>query len=132
MKLGIDEGIANIFDRVELKGELGHLIRQATYLELLPKPIYNFKATTEWLTDELLQRHQPMSLHRQGRTPLVAGMSTILASTLIAIPLIWRAAQPQQFQTQMSDTGIPTLLNNVTQSEKPNICQDKQMKMMCW
>lgn len=132
MKLGIDEGIANIFDRVEVKGELGHLIRQATYLELLPKPLYNFKATTEWLTDELLQRHQTMSLHRQGRTPLVAGMSTILASTLIAIPLIWRAAEPQQFQTQMSDTGIPTLLDNVTKSEKPDMCQNKQMKMMCW
>ncbi|BAU66104.1 putative NADH dehydrogenase [Stanieria sp. NIES-3757] len=132
MKLGIDEGVANIFDRVKVKGELGHLIRQATYLELLPKPIYNFKATTEWLTDELLQRHQPMSLHRQGRTPLVAGMSTILVSTLIAVPLIWRAAQPQQFQTQMSDTSIPTLLDNVTKSEKPEMCKDTKMKMLCW
>jgi demethylphylloquinone reductase len=132
MKLGIDEGIANLFDRLEVKGELGHLIRQATYLELLPKPIYNFKATTEWLKDELLQQHQPMSLHRQGRTPLVAGMSTILASTLIAIPLIWRAAEPQQFQTQMNDTGIPNLLEHMTESEKPDMCKDKKMKMMCW
>jgi NADH dehydrogenase len=71
-----------------------------------------------------------MSLHRQGRTPLVAGMSTILASTLIAIPLIWRAAEPQQFQTQMNNTGIPTLLNQMTKAEKPQMCKDKTM--LCW
>lgn len=119
MKLGIDEGIANLFDRVSIKGELGHLIRQATYLELLPKPIYNFKATTEWLTDELLQRNQPMSRHpdHQGKTPLVAGMSTVIASFLIAIPLIWRAVEPQTFQSQMKDTGIPTLLDKMTKSQ---------------
>jgi demethylphylloquinone reductase len=73
-----------------------------------------------------------MSLHRQGRTPLVAGMSTILASTLIAVPLIWRAAEPQQFQTQMSDTSIPTLLDRMTKSEKPEMCKDTKMKMLCW
>jgi demethylphylloquinone reductase len=121
MKLGIDEGVANIFDRVELKGEFGHLIRQATYLELLPKPVYNFKATTEWLADELLQRHQPRSIHpkHNGRTPLVAGMTATLASVLIAVPLIWRAAQPTQFQQQMSNTGIPTFLDRMApHSEK--------------
>jgi demethylphylloquinone reductase len=96
MKLGIDEGVANIGDRVELKGELGHLIRQATYLELLPKPFYNFKTTAEWFADELLQRHQPKS---------------------IAVPLIWRAAQPEQFQQQMTDTGIPALLDRMADNE---------------
>jgi NADH dehydrogenase len=113
MKLGLDEGVANLFDRVELKGEIGHLIRQATYLELLPKPIYNLKATTEWFTDELLQRHQPQSIHpkHNGRTPLVAGMTATLASVLIAVPLIWRAAQPEQFNQQMTNTGIPSLLD---------------------
>jgi NADH dehydrogenase FAD-containing subunit len=134
MKLGIDEGVANIFDRVKLKGELGHLIRQATYLELLPKPVYNFKATAEWFTDELLQRHQPRSIHpkHNGKTPLVAGLTATFASVLIAVPLIWRAAQPQQFQQKMTDTGIPTLLNNMTETEKPDTCRDKKMKMMCW
>jgi demethylphylloquinone reductase len=134
MKLGIDEGVANIFDRVKLNGELGHLIRQATYLELLPKPIYNFKATTEWFTDELLQRHQPRSIHpkHNGKTPLVAGMTATFASVLIAVPLLWRAAQPQQFQQQTIDTGIPTLLDSMTNSKKPDMCRDKKMKMMCW
>jgi demethylphylloquinone reductase len=134
MKLGLDEGVANIFDRVELKGELGHLIRQATYLELLPKPIYNFKVASEWFTDELLQRHQPRSIHpqRQGKTPLVAGMTTTIASLILSLPLIWRAAHPVQFQQQMTDTGIPTLLDSMTKTEKPDMCKDKKMKILCW
>lgn len=53
MKLGLGEGVANIFDRVEVKGKMGNLIRQGAYLELLPTPLHNFKATTEWLTDKI-------------------------------------------------------------------------------
>lgn len=53
MKLGLEESVAEIFDRFEVKGKLGHLIRQAAYLELLPTPVRNFKATTQWLTDEV-------------------------------------------------------------------------------
>lgn len=119
MKLGIDEGVANIFDRVELKGEFGHLIRQATYLELLPKPVYNLKATAEWFADELLQRHQPQSIHpkHNGKTPLVAGMTATFASILLAAPLIWRAAQPEQFQSQMGDTGIPSLIDRMVEKK---------------
>ncbi len=56
MKLGLNEGVAEIFDRYEVKGHLGHLIRQAAYIELLPTPVRNFKATVEWLSDELFQR----------------------------------------------------------------------------
>lgn len=56
MKLGLDESTAEIFDRFEVKGKLGHLIRKATYIELLPTPVQNFKATTEWLTDEIFHQ----------------------------------------------------------------------------
>lgn len=56
VKLGLEESVAEIFDRFEVKGKLGHLIRQAAYLELLPTPVRNFKATTEWLTDELFHQ----------------------------------------------------------------------------
>ncbi len=56
MKLGLNEGAAEIFDRYEVTGQLGHLIRQAAYLELLPTPIRNFKGTVEWLSDELFHR----------------------------------------------------------------------------
>jgi len=113
MKLGIGEGVANIFERLELKGELGHLIRQGTYLELLPKPIYNLKATAEWFTDELLQRHQPKT-YQKSRTPLVPGISAIFASMVISLPLIWNAAQPEQFKKQMVETGLPALIDHLT------------------
>lgn len=57
MKLGINESVANIFDRIEVSGEVGHLIREATYLELLPSPIHDFKVTTTWIIDEIFHRH---------------------------------------------------------------------------
>ena len=53
MKLGLSDGVAEIYDRYEVKGNLGHLIRQAAYLQLLPTPARNFKATVEWLSDEM-------------------------------------------------------------------------------
>lgn len=56
MKLGLEESVAEIFDRFEVKGKPGHLIRQAVYLEMLPTPVRNFKATAEWLTDEIFQK----------------------------------------------------------------------------
>ncbi len=56
MKLGLEESVAEIFDRFEVKGKAGHLIRQAVYLEMLPTPVRNFKATTEWLADEIFQQ----------------------------------------------------------------------------
>ncbi len=57
LKLGIDNSVANLFDRFEITGEVGHLIRQGTYLELLPTPVHDFKVTTEWLKDEIFRDH---------------------------------------------------------------------------
>jgi demethylphylloquinone reductase len=61
LKLGLDESVADLDVRVmgakhlnyEVKGHLGHLIRQAAYVDLLPTPARNFKGTVEWLSDEL-------------------------------------------------------------------------------
>jgi demethylphylloquinone reductase len=53
MKLGLDESVADLYDRYQVKGHLGHLIRQAAYVDLLPTPVRNFKGTVEWLSDEL-------------------------------------------------------------------------------
>ena len=115
MKLGIGEGVANIFDRFEVKGKPGHLMRHATYLELLPTPIHNFKVTAEWLTDELFQRHQPQAIREEQnqRTPVFAGVAAMAAGVAIAMPLIWRAAQPAQFQETLAQTGIPVLLDRL-------------------
>lgn len=57
MKLGLENSVANIDGVVEIKGAVGHLIRQGTYLELLPTPVHNFKVTTEWLKEEIFHEH---------------------------------------------------------------------------
>ena len=60
IKLGLRNGVANLFNKLQINGKTGDLIRNATYLEMLPTPVHNFKATTEWLTDEIFHRyHQP-------------------------------------------------------------------------
>jgi NADH dehydrogenase FAD-containing subunit len=53
MKLGLGTGVANLFDRYEIVGIVGQKIRQLTYLELLPTAIHNFKATVDWVKDEI-------------------------------------------------------------------------------
>ncbi|MBW4634631.1 MAG: NAD(P)/FAD-dependent oxidoreductase [Iphinoe sp. HA4291-MV1] len=57
LKLGINDAAANLFNIFEVAGELAHLIRQGTYLTLLPTPIHDFKATTEWLDEEIFHHH---------------------------------------------------------------------------
>ncbi|MBW4470546.1 MAG: NAD(P)/FAD-dependent oxidoreductase [Stenomitos rutilans HA7619-LM2] len=60
MKLGLNNGVANLFDKVQVTGKPGDLIRNATYLEMLPTPIHDFKATTEWLKEETFHHyHRP-------------------------------------------------------------------------
>ncbi|MGB3765864.1 MAG: NAD(P)/FAD-dependent oxidoreductase [Phormidesmis sp.] len=68
MKLGIRNGVANLFDKVQIGGEAGDLIRNATYLEMLPTPVHNFKATAEWLTDDIFERNQKVGKIRRDRT----------------------------------------------------------------
>lgn len=57
LKLGLGESAVCLFDRFAVTGKVGHLIRQATYLELLPTPAHNFKATAEWIVEEIFQSH---------------------------------------------------------------------------
>lgn len=73
LKLGLNNSAANIFNKVEVTGEAGHLIRQGTYLELLPTPIHNFKATTEWLKDEIFERHHSDSFKQAVKAAGVVG-----------------------------------------------------------
>lgn len=71
IKLGLGEGAANIFDRLIVAGQLGHLIREGTYLELLPNSVHNFKATTQWLTDEIFHHHHQV---HQRQSPIISGL----------------------------------------------------------
>lgn len=114
MKLGLNEGVANLFNKVQIKGQPGHLLRQATYLELLPTPAHNARITAEWLTDELFQRHRPFTPAQLGQTPFLPGIAAIAASLILATPLAWRAAQPQQFQQSFNWSGVPALLDRIT------------------
>lgn len=53
LKLGLDDSAAQLFDQFVVTGKSAYLIRQGRYLTLLPAPGHDFKATTEWLSDEL-------------------------------------------------------------------------------
>jgi NADH dehydrogenase len=57
LELGLGESAASLFHRFEVSGLPGHLIREGTYLELLPTPIHNLKVTAEWLIDEIFLSH---------------------------------------------------------------------------
>ncbi len=57
LKLGLKDAAANLFNVFEVAGEPAHLIRQGTYLTLLPTPIHDFKATTEWVDEEIFHHH---------------------------------------------------------------------------
>lgn len=55
LKLGLNEAAADIFDRLLIEGKPAHLLRQGRYLTTLPTPARDFKATTQWLSQEVLE-----------------------------------------------------------------------------
>lgn len=65
MKLGLGNGVANLFHKVQITGKPGDLIRSATYLEMLPTPLHDFKATTEWLKEETFHRYHRPKMKRE-------------------------------------------------------------------
>jgi NADH:ubiquinone reductase (non-electrogenic) len=117
IKLGLAEGAANLFDRIAITGRSGHLIRQGTYLSLLPNPVHNFNTTLSWLTDELFQRHTlpppvPEPSLRSGLPRWAAGSALGLA-VAVGGGLMWRAIAPAQFERLWQPTGIPALIDRV-------------------
>jgi len=57
MKLGLEDAAANIYNQVEVDGEIAHLIRQGTYMSLLPNPIHNLQVGLKWFNDEVIDRY---------------------------------------------------------------------------
>ncbi len=113
MKLGIRNGVANIFDKVKVDGRAGDSIRNLTYLEMLPTPIHDFNATAEWLSDEIFHRyHQPTKPGQPKPSNRLAGLASIAAGAIVAIALVagttalWRTThssnQPQTTQQQLT------------------------------
>ena len=80
MKLGLGNGVANLFDKMQIKGKPGDLIRNATYLEMLPTPVHDFKATTEWLKDEIFHRYSSQPV----KTPVKKNRTTAWIGGAIA------------------------------------------------
>ncbi len=120
MKLGLGESVANLLDRVEIKGRLGHLIRQGTYLELLPNSVHNFKATTDWLTDEIFQRHSKGRAQNQHSSqPLRWAGGAVAAGVVLSAGLLsWRTAQPVQFRQIWQPTGLPAFVDRLLPVQK--------------
>ena len=112
MKLGIRNGVANLFDKLKIDGRTGDIIRNITYLEMLPTPVHDFNATTEWLNEEIFHRyHQPQTpaekqREKQAKASTVAGLTSIVVGAIAAIALIggsiavWRTIHPEQPATQ--------------------------------
>ncbi|WP_036488429.1 NAD(P)/FAD-dependent oxidoreductase [Myxosarcina sp. GI1] len=55
LKLGLNEAAADLFDRLLVTGKSAHLLRQGRYLTTLPTPVRDFKAATQWLSEEVLE-----------------------------------------------------------------------------
>lgn len=100
MKLGMHNGVANLFNKVEISGEAGDLVRNGTYLELLPTPVHNFKATAEWLTDELFERHQQGGVSsaqrssQKNRSVIWIGSMAIALTILACLTLAIQSRRP--------------------------------------
>ncbi|MEM6714908.1 MAG: NAD(P)/FAD-dependent oxidoreductase [Cyanobacteria bacterium P01_D01_bin.6] len=119
MKLGLREGATYLFDKVLIPGRAGHLMRQGTYLELLPNPVHNFKATVEWLTEEVFQAHSPAMRPKPapaGRFKWV-GDSLVVTAAAASLLLFWRTVEPTTFTRTLEPTGIPAALNYLQGSQ---------------
>ena len=86
LKLGLEESAANLFDKVKITGELGHLIRQGTYLEMLPTPGHDFKVTAEWIKTELFDRHSGSKVKQAAQVAGVVG--GVVAGAIVAKKLL--------------------------------------------
>jgi len=119
MKLGLGESVANLFDRVPITGKAGHVVRHGTYLELLPVYVHNFKATVGWLTDEVFQRQSRFASKPRMPTRLIQRFGDVSAAIVVMSSglLLWRAAQPSQFEQTLRSTQLPALLDRLQQKQ---------------
>jgi NADH dehydrogenase FAD-containing subunit len=116
LKLGLGESVANIFDRFEIKGKLGHLIREATYIQLLPTPAHNLKVTSDWLTNEIFHRY--IEQKRPARVFKWIGGTVATAVLVGSSLLVWRVTQPEQFNRVWRTTSLPTLFERLLPKQK--------------
>jgi len=99
MKLGLGNGVANLFDKVQIEGKPGDLIRNVTYLEMLPTPLHNFKATVDWLKNETFYHYSRKDLADQlekdvkpQMTPVQKKNYAIVKGLSIIAPIVFIVA----------------------------------------
>lgn len=97
MKLGLNNGVANLFDKIRIDGKVGDLIRNATYLEMLPTPLHDFKATTEWIKEETFHRyHRPKEVAKaptkQSLSPAEKRDRSLVKALAILAPIAFLIA----------------------------------------
>jgi NADH dehydrogenase FAD-containing subunit len=97
MKLGLSNGVANLFDKVQVTGKPGDLIRNATYLEMLPTPLHDFKATTEWLKEETFHHYhrpklEPEAVAKQPLSPAEQRERSIVKALAVFAPIAFLIA----------------------------------------
>ena len=84
MKLGLEEAAANIFNQVEVDGNVGHLIRQGTYMNILPTPLRDLKLTAKWFKEEVYQQYlEPKSTGDTVKWVAGAVVGTLIARKLL-------------------------------------------------
>lgn len=84
MKLGLEDAAANISNQVEVDGEVGHLIRQGTYMNILPTPLRDLKLTAKWFTEEVYQDYlEPKLTGKTAKVVAGAVVGTLIARKLL-------------------------------------------------
>jgi len=84
MKLGLEEAAANISNQVEVDGEVGHLIRQGTYMNILPTPLRDLKLTAKWFREEVYQQYlEPKVTGKTAKVVAGAVVGTLIARKLL-------------------------------------------------
>ncbi|MBW4692689.1 MAG: NAD(P)/FAD-dependent oxidoreductase [Lyngbya sp. HA4199-MV5] len=121
MKLGLGNGVANLFDKVQVTGKPGDLIRNATYLEMLPTPLHDFKATTEWLKEETFHRyHRPqLASETPAKRPLSPAEKrerSLVTALAILAPIAFLIAAYFGLRTPPSEQLKQPQPNSTTQS----------------
>lgn len=104
MKLGLGNGVANLFDKIQVTGKPGDLIRNATYLEMLPTPLHDFKATTEWLKEETFHRYyrpklEPESTAKPLLSPTEKRTRSLVKVLALLVPIVFLLAAALGWQT---------------------------------
>ena len=112
VKTGVGEGLADLYNKMIIDGTTGGLIRTAAYLELLPTPLRNFKATLHWLDDEIFRLYiyetQRRASHRQpALSPRERQARRQVRVLAFVAPLAFLAATVLALRTPPAEQQLP-------------------------